>query len=124
MMAAVPAPFGRLPSDSTGNSLGLYYPVLGRFQHVASGIVNGERGYQASAEHHSAGAQTDQPSVPDPAAPQHNTGDPARNGSLPNLHSRQEPTSARNVNISILSASGTQNNQESEHRSLAVFCNC
>ncbi|KAK3221814.1 hypothetical protein Dsin_008839 [Dipteronia sinensis] len=116
MMAAVPAPFGRLPSDSSGNSLGLYYPVLGRFQHVASGIVSGERGYQASAEHHSAGVQTDQPSVPDPAAPQHNTGDPARNGSLPNLHSRQEPASARSVNISILSASGTQNNQESEQQ--------
>ncbi|KAH7569123.1 hypothetical protein JRO89_XS06G0109800 [Xanthoceras sorbifolium] len=129
MVAAVPAPFGRLPSDSSGNSVGLYYPVLGRFQHVASGIVSGERGYQASAEHHSAGVQTEQlsvphsagvqteqVSVPDSAAQQHNTGDPARNGSLPNLQSRQEPASARSVNISILSASGTQNNQESERQ--------
>ena len=62
MVAAVPGSFGRLPSDSSSNSIGLYYPVLGRFQHVAS-HVNGARGSQASGEHHSAGVQTEHQSI-------------------------------------------------------------
>lgn len=81
MVAAVPAPFSRLPSDSSGNPVGLYYPVLGRFQHVASGLVSGEQGHQVSGEHHPAGLQTEQPSVPD-AIGQQNAEDPARNGSV------------------------------------------
>lgn len=87
MVAAVPASFGRIPSDSSGNSTGVYYPVLGRFQHVASGIVSSERGTQASAEHQSAGVQTDRPAAPDSAAQQQNTGDPARNGNFFHLFS-------------------------------------
>ncbi|KAB5514591.1 hypothetical protein DKX38_028497 [Salix brachista] len=40
VVAAVPGTFGHLPSDSSGNSTGLYYPLLGRFQNVASGHGN------------------------------------------------------------------------------------
>lgn len=114
MVAAVPAPFSRLPSDSSGNPVGLYYPVLGRFQHVASGLVSGEQGHQVSGEHHPAGLQTEQPSVPD-AIGQQNAEDPARNGSFANPNSRQqEPSHLRSVNVSTLSTAGTQNNRESE----------
>lgn len=74
MVAAVPAPFSRLPSDLSGNPVGLYYPVLGRFQHVASGHVTGEQGFQAS------GGQTEQPSVPESVVQPENSEDPARNG--------------------------------------------
>ena len=44
VVAAVPGTFGRLPSDSSGNSTGLYYPLVGRFQNVVSGHGNSGRG--------------------------------------------------------------------------------
>lgn len=70
MVAAVPGPFSRLPSDSSGNSMGLYYPLLGRFQPVASGHLSGSQA-QASGE------------LPtDSAVQQHNIVDPARDGKL------------------------------------------
>ncbi|XP_021808980.1 large proline-rich protein bag6 isoform X2 [Prunus avium] len=108
MVAAVPAPLSRLPSDSTGNSIGLYYPLLGRLQHVASGHVSGERGTLASGDRPPAGLHADQQSS------EQNIGGPAREGSTPNL--RQEPSIARSVSVNILSAGGTQNNQESERQ--------
>lgn len=80
MVAAVPSPFSRLPSDSSGNSIGLYYPVLGRFQHVASGNVSGEQGFQASGEHHPAGLQNERQT--DSAVQQHNIDGPAIDGNL------------------------------------------
>ncbi|KAG6771341.1 hypothetical protein POTOM_022692 [Populus tomentosa] len=185
VVAAVPGTFGRLPSDSSGNSIGLYYPVLGRFQHVASGHGNGGQGSQASGEHHAAGVQTDQLPTLEPAVHQQNTEQPAvhqqnteqrtrdgnvtilqfnevaritwfmksckflvvhisssassgglkgdvmvrlvftcvlvggftcgaaNGGSLP-PNSRQEPSISRSISINILSASGSQNNQDSE----------
>ncbi|XP_059453095.1 ubiquitin-like domain-containing protein CIP73 isoform X4 [Corylus avellana] len=113
MIAAVPGPFSRLPSDSAGNLIGLYYPVLGRFQHVASGLVSGEQGSQASGEHHSAGLQTEQQT--NSAVQQHNIDGPARDGSFPTPYLRQQqPSNARSGNINILSADGTQNSQESD----------
>lgn len=116
MVAPVPAPFGRLPSDSSSNPVSLYYPVLGRFQHVASGLVSGEQGHQVSGEHHPAGLQTEQPSVPDSIG-QQNAEDPARNGSLANPNSRQqEPSHSHSVNVGTLSTAGTQDNQESERQ--------
>ncbi|ESR66962.1 hypothetical protein CICLE_v10007581mg [Citrus x clementina] len=116
MVAAVPAPFGRLPSDSSSNPVSLYYPVLGRFQHVASGLVSGEQGHQVSGEHHPAGLQTEQPSVPDSIG-QQNAEDPARNGSLANPNSRQQEAShSHSVNVGTLSTAGTQDNQESERQ--------
>ncbi|XP_062158133.1 ubiquitin-like domain-containing protein CIP73 isoform X2 [Alnus glutinosa] len=113
MIAAVPGPFSRLPSDSAGNLIGLYYPVLGRFQHVASGLVSGEQGSQASGERHSAGLQTEQQT--DSAVQQHNLDGPARDGSFPTPYLRQqEPSNARSGNINIVSADRTQNSQESD----------
>ncbi|GMN47470.1 hypothetical protein TIFTF001_016647 [Ficus carica] len=111
MVAAVPGPFSRLSSDSSGNSVGLYYPVLGRFQHVASGHASAERGTQASGERHSA-----HPTL-DSAAQQRPPGDPARDGSLPTPNLRQhEPVNARSVSINILSAGGMQSNLESDRQ--------
>uniref|UniRef100_A0A2N9FXD6 Ubiquitin-like domain-containing protein n=1 Tax=Fagus sylvatica TaxID=28930 RepID=A0A2N9FXD6_FAGSY len=115
MVAAVPGPFSRLPSDTSGNSIGLYYPVLGRFQHVASGNVSGEQGFQASGERHPAGLQTEQQT--DSAVQQHNIDGPASDGSVPTPNLRQqEPSNARSVNINILSAGGTQNNPDSDRQ--------
>ncbi|KAM4125527.1 hypothetical protein ACJW30_01G318700 [Castanea mollissima] len=115
MVAAVPGPFSRLPSDSSGNSIGLYYPVLGRFQHVASGNVSGEQGFQASGERHPAGLQNEQQT--DSAVQQHNIDGPAIDGSFPTPNLRQqEPSNARSVNINILSAGGTQNNPDSDRQ--------
>jgi len=82
VVAAVPGTFGRLPSDSSGNSIGLYYPVLGRFQHVASGHGNGGQGSQASGEHHAAGVQTDQPPTLEPAVHRQNTEQRTRDGNV------------------------------------------
>ncbi|KAJ6381027.1 hypothetical protein OIU77_029847 [Salix suchowensis] len=113
MVAAVPGTFGRLPSDSSGNSIGLYYPVLGRFQHVASGHGSGGQGSQASDEHHTARVQTDQPPTLEPAVQQQNIEHRTRDVSLP-PNSRQEPSISRSISINILSASGSQNNQDSE----------
>lgn len=76
MVAAVPAPLSRLPSDSTGNSIGLYYPLLGRLQHVASGHVSGERGTLASGDRPPAGLHADQQSS------EQNIGGPAREGNI------------------------------------------
>ncbi|PON53526.1 Ubiquitin [Trema orientale] len=115
MVAAVPGPFSRLQSDSSGNSVGLYYPVLGRFQHVASGHVSGERGTQASGEHHATGLHPEQQSSESVA--HQRAGDPARDGSLPTPNSRQQaPLSARSVSINILSAGGMQSNTESDRQ--------
>lgn len=65
----------RLPSESAGSSIGLYYPVLGRFQHVASGNVNGEQGSQASGDGHTAGLHSNRQSS-------ENITDPAREGNI------------------------------------------
>ncbi|XVE98458.1 hypothetical protein REPUB_Repub03eG0108500 [Reevesia pubescens] len=116
MVAAVPAPLGHLPSDSSGNSVGLYYPLLGTFQHIAPGHVSGERGSQASIEHLSAGAQTEQQPIPESAVQHQSSEESARDGSLPNANSRQEERSnTQGVNISI-AAGRTQNNQDSERQ--------
>ncbi|OMO80350.1 putative scythe/bat3 [Corchorus olitorius] len=115
MVAAVPAPFGRLPSDSSGNSVGLYYPLLGRFQHVASGHVSGERGSQASGEHLSHGVPSEQRTVPEATVQQQNLEESTRD--VPNPSSRQqERSNTRTVSINILAAGRAQNNQESERQ--------
>ncbi|XWS70781.1 hypothetical protein CRYUN_Cryun03dG0078600 [Craigia yunnanensis] len=117
MVAAVPAPLGRLPSDSSGNSVGLYYPLLGRFQHTASGHVSGEQGSQASGEHLSPGAQSEQPPIPESAVQHQSSEESARDGSLPNANSgQQERSNTSSVNISVLAAGRTQSNQESERQ--------
>ncbi|KAE8729534.1 Ubiquitin-like superfamily protein, putative isoform 8 [Hibiscus syriacus] len=97
MVAAVPAPLGRVPSDSSSNSGGLFYPLLGRFQHVSPGHLSGERG-----------SQSEQHPVPESAVQHQSSEESARDGSLPNANSRQQERS------NTRSASRTQNNQESE----------
>ncbi|EOY31278.1 Ubiquitin-like superfamily protein, putative isoform 5 [Theobroma cacao] len=117
MVAAVPTPFGRLPSDSSGNSVGLYYPFLGRFQHIASGHVSGERGSQGSGENLSHGVQSEQHLIPESTAQQQSFEESTRDGSLPNPNSRQqERSNTRSVSINILAAGRTQNNQDSERQ--------
>lgn len=69
-------------ADTSGSSMGLYYPVLGRFQHVASGHVNVERATPASGDHPPAGLYTDQQSS-ESAGEQQNVGGPAREGNIP-----------------------------------------
>ncbi|KAA3476839.1 large proline-rich protein bag6-like isoform X1 [Gossypium australe] len=118
MVAAVPAPLGRLPSESSGNSVGVYYPLLGRLQNIAPGHVSGEREPQASGEHPSSGAQPEQLRIPESAVQHQSSEESARDGSLPNANSRQqERPNTRSVNISILAAGRTQNNQDSERQS-------
>lgn len=82
MVATVPGPFSRLPSDSTSSSLGLYYPVLGRFQHVATGQVTERRGSQASGETYFSGFQTEHVPIPESAMQQQNFEDPAGDGNV------------------------------------------
>ncbi|PPD98284.1 hypothetical protein GOBAR_DD04711 [Gossypium barbadense] len=78
MVAAVPAPLGRLPSESSGNSVGVYYPLLGRLQNIAPGHVSGERGPQASGEHPSSGAQPEQLRIPESAVQHQSSEESAR----------------------------------------------
>ncbi|XP_027333421.1 ubiquitin-like domain-containing protein CIP73 isoform X6 [Abrus precatorius] len=108
---AVPGPLGRPPLESSGNSIGLYYPVLGRFQHVSTGHANSEHVSQQSSQHHAALLST-----PESTLQRQSTEDSARNGSLSTPSTRQEPSNSRVVNINILAASGPQNNQESERQ--------
>ncbi|TQD86169.1 hypothetical protein C1H46_028342 [Malus baccata] len=137
MVATVPASLSRQPSDSSGISGGLYYPLLGRFQHVASGNVSSERGTSASRDRHPANLHTDQQSS-ESAAEQQNAADSsaadsARDGNMlvgsakrgqfvlcggarrsaPNV---RRPSISRSVSINILSAGGTPNSQDSERQ--------
>ncbi|KAG8491695.1 hypothetical protein CXB51_015138 [Gossypium anomalum] len=84
MVAAVPAPLGRLPSESSGNSVGVYYPLLGRLQNIAPGHVSGERGPQASDEHPSSGAQPEQLRIPESAVQHQSSEESARDGNMIN----------------------------------------
>ncbi|KAJ6759089.1 SCYTHE PROTEIN UBIQUITIN-LIKE DOMAIN PROTEIN [Salix koriyanagi] len=98
---------GENPSNQTSSRLSegssfrwrgcLYYPLLGRFQNVASGHGNSGRGISSISQ------SFDGCSLYLALA----------FGSLPpNL--RQEPSISRSISINILSASGAQNNQDSE----------
>ncbi|KAK8515527.1 hypothetical protein V6N12_075567 [Hibiscus sabdariffa] len=99
MVAAVPTPSGRVPSDSSGNSVGLYYPLLGSFQHTSPGHPSGERE-----------SQMEQQPIPESAVQHQSSEESARDvvGSLPNASSRQQERS------NIHSANRTQNNQDFE----------
>ncbi|XP_028790164.1 ubiquitin-like domain-containing protein CIP73 isoform X2 [Neltuma alba] len=116
MVAAVPSHLGRNPSESSANSIGLYYPVIGRFQHAPSGHGNSDSGSQSAGQHHASGFHAVQQSTPESTGQRQSMDDPARNGSssIPTL--RQEPSNTRRVNINILTAGGLQNNQESERQ--------
>ncbi|XP_022965612.1 large proline-rich protein bag6-B-like isoform X2 [Cucurbita maxima] len=89
MVAALPGTFSHLPSDSSGNSIGLYYPVLGRSPHPDSGNARPDLGSRASSEHRSSDLQSDQHTMLESVAEQQNVEEAARDD-------------------------GTQNNMESE----------
>ncbi|RYR30509.1 hypothetical protein Ahy_B01g055264 isoform D [Arachis hypogaea] len=107
MVATVPGSLGRPPSEPSGNSIGVYYPVLGRFQQVSSGHGNSEQGSQPASQHHAVQQSSHENTL------QRQNEDSARNGSS------STPTTSSNsrvVNINILAAGGAQNNQESERQ--------
>lgn len=114
MVAAVPAPFSRLSSDSPSNSAGIYYPLVGRFQHAGS--VAGERGSHASSEQHPTLVETIQQAIPEPLLHQQAPADPGRDGSSPTDLRRQEPSVSRSVNINIISSAGSHTNGETERQ--------
>jgi len=68
MMAALPD-LNRLPSESSGGSMGTYYPVLGRFPNVGSVNLSGRTRNHVSSN-----------SNPESAAHEQNAEDPAGNG--------------------------------------------
>lgn len=109
MVAAVPGPLGRASSEPSGNSTGLYHPVLGRFQRV--GQANSEQGSQSASQHRAAPHST-----PESTLQRQRTEDSARNGASQTLYTRQEPSNSRVVNINILAAGGPQNSQESDRQ--------
>ncbi|KAK7292000.1 hypothetical protein RIF29_07607 [Crotalaria pallida] len=111
MVAAVPGPIGRLPSEPSSNSMGFYYPVLGRLQPVSSGLANSEQGSQPPSQHHAA-----QQSSIESTLQRQIMVDSASNGSSSTPSTRQEPSNSRVVNINILSAGGAQSNQEPERQ--------
>ncbi|RYR76747.1 hypothetical protein Ahy_A01g001306 isoform D [Arachis hypogaea] len=107
MVATVPGSLGRPPAEPSGNSIGVYYPVLGRFQQVSSGHGNSEQGSQPASQHHAVQQSSHENTL------QRQNEDSARNGSS------STPTTSSNsrvVNINILAAGGAQNNQESERQ--------
>ncbi|KAI9117193.1 hypothetical protein K1719_011359 [Acacia pycnantha] len=114
MVAAVPSHLGRNPSESSANSIGLYYPVIGRFQHAPSGHGNSESGSQPASQHHASAFHAAQQSTPESTG--QSMDDPARNGSSSTPSLRQEPSNTRRVNINVLTAGGLQSNQESERQ--------
>ncbi|XP_022937626.1 large proline-rich protein bag6-B-like isoform X2 [Cucurbita moschata] len=84
MVAALPGTFSHLPSDSSGNSIGLYYPVLGRLPHPASGNARPELGSRASSEHRSSDLQSDQHTMLESVAEQQNVEEAARDDGIQN----------------------------------------
>ncbi|KAL4298417.1 hypothetical protein GQ457_12G024410 [Hibiscus cannabinus] len=117
MVPAVHAPLDGLPSESSGNSMGVYFPFLRRFQNITPGNMSGERGSQASGENPSPGVQSEQPPLPESAGQHQSSEVSARDGSLPNANSRQqERPDTGDANNSILESGWTQNNQDSQRQ--------
>ncbi|KAJ8768123.1 hypothetical protein K2173_021063 [Erythroxylum novogranatense] len=110
VVAAVPGSFSRRPSDSSGSSVGLYYPLLGRFQHVASGW-----GSHAASENDPAVIQNTHNSTLESAVLEQNL--ETREGSTPTRNARQqEPSSSHNIDIDVLSTTRAQNNHVPERQ--------
>ncbi|XP_021745458.1 uncharacterized protein LOC110711390 isoform X3 [Chenopodium quinoa] len=107
MMAAAPD-LNHSPQDASGGSVGLLYPVLGRYS--PSGNLSSQAGNQVSNEHNSSGLQTQPLSSLDSATLQQNIEGraPASSAGL------RESISSRTIDINILSAGGIQSDQNSE----------
>ncbi|CAL5440125.1 unnamed protein product [Camellia sinensis] len=80
VVTAVPASVRSSPSDSSRGSVGLFYPVLARVQHVASGNLNNPRDSQAFDERRSDHFESGQQPNPDSALPQQDIGLPGADG--------------------------------------------
>ncbi|XP_010244741.1 PREDICTED: large proline-rich protein BAG6-like isoform X2 [Nelumbo nucifera] len=74
VVAAVPAPVNRPPSDPSGSSLGLFYPLLARVQHVTSGHFSSPRGSQVASERPPSVPETEQRPSPESAVQHQNIG--------------------------------------------------
>ncbi|XP_043702569.1 ubiquitin-like domain-containing protein CIP73 [Telopea speciosissima] len=122
VVAAVPAPISRPPSSTSGGSVGLFYPLLARVQHVTSGNSNNARGSQVASEHQPGAPETRQQPVPAFSVQEQNMGSNIfvsvrdgnsaatvtehQQGSFPTSSSRQpEPSNSSN---NILPSDGTQ----------------
>ncbi|KAF8393100.1 hypothetical protein HHK36_021341 [Tetracentron sinense] len=112
VVAALPASVNRMPTDSSGSPVGLFYPVLARVQHAASGYLNNPRGSQASGERHPTGLETERQLVAESTVQQPNIGDPVRDGLLPTSNSRRQEPFDSNNNNNTPSDGGSQNGQE------------
>ncbi|XP_021745457.1 uncharacterized protein LOC110711390 isoform X2 [Chenopodium quinoa] len=112
MMAAAPD-LNHSPQDASGGSVGLLYPVLGRYS--PSGNLSSQAGNQVSNEHNSSGLQTQPLSSLDSATLQQNIEGPAGLGRAPaSSAGLRESISSRTIDINILSAGGIQSDQNSE----------
>ncbi|KAL6012050.1 hypothetical protein ACLOJK_002525 [Asimina triloba] len=101
VVAAVPAALRRPPSDAAGSSVGLFYPLLARVQHLNSGQSSDTRGPQPSVGTHPTGPGSQQP-IPEAAAVhQQNLGPHAAtargNGSVLNSNLSEGESSGNNI---------------------------
>ncbi|XP_010244866.1 PREDICTED: large proline-rich protein BAG6-like [Nelumbo nucifera] len=133
VVAAVPAPVNRPASDSSGSSIGLFYPLLARVQHVTSGHFNSTRDSQVSGDRPPSVPETVRHPIPESVVQNQNISlhigtsrdaDSAnvvvqnQQGSLPTSSSRQsQPSDSNNNNNNNnnnnLSSGRIQNGQES-----------
>ncbi|XP_057959141.1 ubiquitin-like domain-containing protein CIP73 isoform X2 [Malania oleifera] len=90
LVAAVPAPLRRIPSDSSHSSVGLFYPVLARIQHVASGNLSNARTSQTSDEHLPTGLDTERQQSSEATVQQENNAFPERDGTTSTLGAAQD----------------------------------
>lgn len=72
VVAAVPASVSRPTSNSSGSSMGLFYPLLARVQHVTAGQINDARVSQASREQQPSNTESNYQQIPASAVQQQN----------------------------------------------------
>lgn len=72
VVAAVPASVSRPTSNSSGSSMGLFYPLLARVQHVTAGQINDTRVSQASREQQPSNTESNYQQIPGSAVQQQN----------------------------------------------------
>ncbi|GAB2289142.1 hypothetical protein Dimus_023445 [Dionaea muscipula] len=112
MVATLPDLNGS-PLDSSGNSSGSYYPLLGRYQHLTTQNLGGSRtGSQVSGENPPFVFQAEMQATPESAAQQGNMEDSTGNGQVPPSGSGQrDGVPTRTIDIDILSSRDLLNDQ-------------
>ncbi|KAJ4958873.1 hypothetical protein NE237_025984 [Protea cynaroides] len=130
VVAAVPGPSPRPPSSTAGGSVGLFYPLLARVQHVTSGNSNHARGSQVTSEHLPGAPETREEPVPAFSEQEQNmnsnifvsvrdgnsaaTGTEHQQGSFPISSSR--PPEQSNSSNNTLPSDGTQSGHGSSNQ--------